>query len=518
MTQTYIGHSTNEDIRFRSSSGGVITAIIKYLFDKKLIDTFLGCKFNVKQCCYEPILIHNFQDYELVGSVYQDINLIGYAKEHISEIRGTILIVCSPCLVKAFRSIFNRKKIKSIILDYFCSGQTSLEGTYCFYRFLGINKNDVSYIRYRGNGWPNGIEVLLNSGEKIKKKNYTDPWETIHRSELFRPKRCFYCKNVESKNADISVGDPWLKEYITNDNIGNSLFLVHTSIGQDIIESMIEHDDIVIKPVEYNLFEVSQRPSIFRKNNIENEKSYYDFKVKLIQNEKYKNWAQKNYKNMRFHIWLMEHIVRPFFALKSKNMKSIVKKIINRIKNGGARIYWKKKIGAIGENWTKGKSVTIQNPQCLYFGNNVGIGNYTYFLPCIKYGNKQYSPKITIGDGTWIGVRNSFAAIQGITIGKNVLFAGYVHITDHSHGYEDITKSIKEQPLISKGPVIIEDNCWLGFNSEVLSGVHIGKNSVVAAHAVVTKDVPPYSIVAGNPAKIVKQYNFETHEWEKYKK
>lgn len=64
MTQTYIGHSTNEDIRFRSSSGGIITAIIKYLFDKKLIDTFLGCKFNVKQCCYEPILIHNFQDYE----------------------------------------------------------------------------------------------------------------------------------------------------------------------------------------------------------------------------------------------------------------------------------------------------------------------------------------------------------------------------------------------------------------------------------------------------------------------
>lgn len=98
------------------------------------------------------------------------------------------------------------------------------------------------------------------------------------------------------------------------------------------------------------------------------------------------------------------------------------------------------------------------------------------------------------------------------------MFAGYVHVTDHSHGYEDITKSIKEQPLISKGPVIIEDNCWLGFNSEVLSGVHIGKNSVVAAHAVVTKDVPPYSIVAGNPAKIVKQYNFETHEWEKYKK
>lgn len=72
--------------------------------------------------------------------------------------------------------------------------------------------------------------------------------------------------------------------------------------------------------------------------------------------------------------------------------------------------------------------------------------------------------------------------------------------------------------MISKGPVIIEDDCWLGFNCEVLSGVHIGKHSIVAARAVVTKDIPPYSIVAGNPARVIKQYNFETKLWEKIKK
>lgn len=181
----------------------------------------------------------------------------------------------------------------------------------------------------------------------------------------------------------------------------------------------------------------------------------------------------------------------------------------------GVRWYWKNKLGAMGKHWCKGKHVTIQNPQCLFFGDNVGIGKYAYFMPCCKFLGTEYHPKITVGDGTWIGIRNSFAAIHGITIGKNVLFAGYVHITDHSHGYEDVTKPISKQPLISKGPIVIEDNCWLGFNSEILSGVHIGRNSVVAAHAVVTKNVPPYSIVAGNPAKIVKQYNFETKCWER---
>lgn len=58
----------------------------------------------------------------------------------------------------------------------------------------------------------------------------------------------------------------------------------------------------------------------------------------------------------------------------------------------------------------------------------------------------------------------------------------------------------------------------MGFNCEVLSGVHIGKHSIVAARAVVTKDIPPYSIVAGNPARVIKQYNFETKLWEKIKK
>lgn len=157
--------------------------------------------------------------------------------------------------------------------------------------------------------------------------------------------------------------------------------------------------------------------------------------------------------------------------------------------------------------------VTFQNPDTLHFGKGVEIGKFTYFVPLKHFGGKNYSPQIVIGDHCWIGIRNSFAAIDRIEIGNDVLFAGYVHITDHSHGYGDIKTPIAKQPLISKGPVIIEDQCWLGFGCEVLSGVHIGKHSIVAARAVVTKDVPPYCIVAGNPARIVKKYDFEKACW-----
>ena len=148
----------------------------------------------------------------------------------------------------------------------------------------------------------------------------------------------------------------------------------------------------------------------------------------------------------------------------------------------------------------------------------VCIGNNTFIGPVIAYAGEFYAPKIIIGDKTCVGKNCSIAAINRVEIGKNVLFAGHVNITDHSHGYEDITMPIAPQKLISKGPIIIEDDCWLGFSCEILSGVHIGKHSIVAARAVVTKDVPPYSIVAGNPARIVKQCNFEKKEWEKVTK
>lgn len=178
----------------------------------------------------------------------------------------------------------------------------------------------------------------------------------------------------------------------------------------------------------------------------------------------------------------------------------------------------RKKLGAVQNDFFIAKDVTMLNPQCIYMQDGSSVAENVYLGPIVNYAGIEYSPKIIIGENTHIAKNGSIACIDRVEIGKNVLFARNVHITDHSHGYEDINRPITPQPLISKGPVIIEDDCWLGFNCEILSGVHIGKHCVVAARAVVTKDVPPYSIVAGNPARVVKQYNIETRRWEKIKK
>ena len=95
---------------------------------------------------------------------------------------------------------------------------------------------------------------------------------------------------------------------------------------------------------------------------------------------------------------------------------------------------------------------------------------------------------------------------RDLEFGKDVLIGSSVFISDHDHGtvtFSDLSIAPTARPLISS-PVVIEDNVWIGEKVVILKGVRVGRNSVVAAGAVVTKNVPPYSVVAGVPAKVVR--------------
>jgi acetyltransferase-like isoleucine patch superfamily enzyme len=148
---------------------------------------------------------------------------------------------------------------------------------------------------------------------------------------------------------------------------------------------------------------------------------------------------------------------------------------------------------------------------------NVRIGDYTTIqgtsiLGCwTKYGKQQFpTASITIGNHCSIGEYNHITACNKITIGDGLLTGRYVIISDNSHGglsEEEANIQPTLRDLKSKGEVVIGNNVWLGDKVAVLSGVHIGNNVIVAANAVVTKDVPDGCIVAGVPGKIVKQIN-----------
>jgi acetyltransferase-like isoleucine patch superfamily enzyme len=108
---------------------------------------------------------------------------------------------------------------------------------------------------------------------------------------------------------------------------------------------------------------------------------------------------------------------------------------------------------------------------------------------------------LIIGHDTRIGLHNTL--IAPITIGNEVNLAQGVVVSALNHNYADTTRSIHTQG-VSTAPVIISDDVWIGANATITPGVTIGRHSVVAAGSVVTHDVPPFTIVAGVPARIIK--------------
>ena len=109
---------------------------------------------------------------------------------------------------------------------------------------------------------------------------------------------------------------------------------------------------------------------------------------------------------------------------------------------------------------------------------------------------------VIIGDHTRVGLHNT--VIGPVTIGNHVNLAQGITVTALNHNFANSEKKIDEQG-VNTTPVTIEDDVWVGANAVLLPGVRIGTHSVIAAGAVVTKDVPPHSIVAGIPAKVIKK-------------
>lgn len=119
---------------------------------------------------------------------------------------------------------------------------------------------------------------------------------------------------------------------------------------------------------------------------------------------------------------------------------------------------------------------------------------------------------VRIGNRTRIGI--SCVVIGPVTIGDDVMLAQNIVLSGLNHPYEDVTVPISKQKVTTR-EIKVEDEVWIGSNAVITAGVTIGKHSVVAAGSVVTKNVPAYSIAVGNPARIIKRYNFETNNWEK---
>lgn len=140
--------------------------------------------------------------------------------------------------------------------------------------------------------------------------------------------------------------------------------------------------------------------------------------------------------------------------------------------------------------------VLVFHPENIEIGDNVYVGHAAIL-------KGYYKGRMVIGSGTWIGQASFFHAAGGLTIGANVGIAPHVKILTSHHEEAGRDVPILEAP-IALAPVTVEDDGDLGIGAIVLPGVRVGRGAQVGAGAVVTKDVPPYAVVVGNPARVLR--------------
>lgn len=152
----------------------------------------------------------------------------------------------------------------------------------------------------------------------------------------------------------------------------------------------------------------------------------------------------------------------------------------------------------------------------------IGRGFTTGFncrIDALNINNRDEKYLIEIGENVEINDEVHIGATEKIIIGDNVLIASKVYISDHNHGSykgeeQDSPMSIPKERKIYSSPIKIEKNVWIGEFVSILQGVTIGEGSIIGTMSVVTKDIPPYTIAVGSPAKPIKKYNFETKKWD----
>ena len=173
------------------------------------------------------------------------------------------------------------------------------------------------------------------------------------------------------------------------------------------------------------------------------------------------------------------------------------------------QIIYKRKFNRIGKGTVIYRPLQFNRVYTVTIEKNVFLAEGVWLI-----GSDKESDTMTIMEGTVIGHYAHIVARHSVIIEKHVLIADKVFITDSSHEFEDVTLPIKNQGMRIDGDVVIGENSWVGENVAIC-GASIGKNCVIGANSVVTHDIPDYCVAVGNPAKVIKRFDFENGKWMK---
>lgn len=168
----------------------------------------------------------------------------------------------------------------------------------------------------------------------------------------------------------------------------------------------------------------------------------------------------------------------------------------------------------------------ISHPERITLGDDVQIGAYAMLHPLLRYQPRgeappglgelppqEFDPELRIGNRVRTGMRLQIFVQNLIVIEDDVNIASNVFMNDALHGYNEIDRPFRDQPLQRIQPIHIHRGCWIGQNVVIMPGVRCGPHSIVGANSVVTRDIPPRSIAVGAPARVIRTWSDEEGGW-----
>jgi len=270
----YTGYSTDSDIRWKATSGGIITSLLIYLIRNKLINGALLTRTSMDNpLIAEPFLARTEDDIlSAMGSKYVPVALNQLLSKILSE-GGKFAVVGLPCHIQGIRRAeLKVAGLRDKIIYHFglvCSRTMSRRGVEYILRKIGVSTNDVAELKYRGEGWPGNIRVLLKGGKSKKLSNQRSLWSEIFGGHFFAPFCCTLCYDHLNEFADISFADAWISRIVKEDKNGTSLIVTRTPAGAKLLDDAVADGRVQVSSVKYREVLQSQLwPLLFKKRNI----------------------------------------------------------------------------------------------------------------------------------------------------------------------------------------------------------------------------------------------------------
>ena len=241
-TGCYLAHATDQEVRYNSASGGLVTSLLIFALEQGFIDGALVTKMK-KDNPLEPesFIARTKEDiFEAARSKYCPVPANIALKEILQSEEGErFAVVGLPCHIHGLRKAERiNKRLKeriAIHLGIFCSHTDSFKGTEFLLNKLGIKKEEVATISYRGGGWPGQIQIKLTDRSQKSILNQSRLWNTIFSSFFFALPRCLLCNDITNELADISFGDAWLSEIMATEHEGKSIVIARSEQGKALL-------------------------------------------------------------------------------------------------------------------------------------------------------------------------------------------------------------------------------------------------------------------------------------------